>query len=86
MDEKKDKSLSREEIDQIAKDFYKSLNALKELPVPIDNDTSGIPIFSEEDIKLSRNKLDVLLRMLFVKYGIIIITDSRKLRRNQFGV
>lgn len=86
MDEKNRDSLSREEIDRIAQDFYKSLNALKELPVPIDNDTSGIPIFSEEDIKLSRNKLDVLLRMLFVKYGITRLRFARQFQKYAVSV
>ena len=37
-----EKPIKREDIPSIAKAFNDSLSALKSLPVPIDNDTSGI--------------------------------------------
>lgn len=70
--------LSKEDIAKIAADFRKSVLTARELPTPIDNDTSGTPIFNEEDIKNSKNDLDVLLRTLFVKYGITRLMFSRQ--------
>lgn len=88
MDEKKEmqKRLSREQIAEIAKEFNKSLTALKDLPVPIDNDTSGIPIFNDEDVGKSTNKLDVILRLLFVKYGITRLRFARQFQKYAVSV
>lgn len=93
MDEKKieesnsSKSVvTKEEIASIAKEFNKSLSALKDLPVPIDNDTSGIPIFNEEDVEKSRNKLDVLLRLLFVKYRVTRLRFARQFQKYAISV
>lgn len=69
------------DIAKIAEEFRKSIETMKELPIPIDNDTSGTPIFCEEDIKKSKNDLDVLLRTLFVKYGITRLMFTRQFQR-----
>lgn len=73
--------LTKAEIAKIAEKFRQNISTLKELPVPIDNDTSGTPIFCEEDIKESKNPLDVLLRILFVKYGITRLMFMRQFQR-----
>lgn len=73
--------LTREEIAKIAAEFKQSIATLKDLPVPIDNDTSGVPIFTESNIKESKNELDVALRTLFVKYGITRLMFTRQFNR-----
>lgn len=64
------KKLTAAEITEIAKEFSKRLEDLKTLPMQIEKDTSNFPLFKEEDIKTSSNALDVMIRMLFVRYGI----------------
>ena len=77
-----ERSLSREEIAKIAAEFKQSVATLKDLPVPIDNDTSGIPIFTEESIKNPDNNiLDIALRTLFVKYRITRLMFTRQFNR-----
>lgn len=73
--------ITRQDIARIAAEFKQSLTTLKDLPVPIDNDTSGAPIFTEDDIKASQNEPDVLLRTLFVKYGITRLMFTRQFNR-----
>lgn len=73
--------LSKEEIKRIAAQFAQSVSALKDLPVPIDNDTSGVPIFTEESIQESSNELDIMLRTLFVRYGITRLMFTRQFNR-----
>lgn len=73
--------LTREEIAKIAAEFKQSIATLKDLPIPIDNDTSGVPIFTEQSIKESKNELDILLRTLFVKYGITRLMFMRQFNR-----
>ena len=73
--------LSKDEIKRIAAQFAQSVSALKDLPVPIDNDTSGVPIFTEESIQESINELDIMLRTLFVRYGITRLMFTRQFNR-----
>ena len=75
------KASSKGDISTISKSFNESLDALKSLPVPIDNDTSGIPIFHEEDVSNSLNKLDVLLRMLFVRYRVTRLRFAKQFQK-----
>lgn len=76
-----EKPIKREDIPSIAKAFNDSLSALKSLPVPIDNDTSGIPIFNDEDVDRSVNKLDVILRLLFVRYRVTRLRFARQFQK-----
>ena len=75
------KANNKGDISTISKSFNESLDALKSLPVPIDNDTSGIPIFQEEDVNNSSNKLDVLLRMLFVRYRVTRLRFAKQFQK-----
>jgi len=73
--------LDKGQIALLAKNFKKSLDALKELPVPIDNDTSGIPIFTEADIPESINEPDVILRLLFIRYRVTRLRFARQFKK-----
>lgn len=82
----KPSSLSRDQIAEIAKNFKASLNALKRLPIPIDNDTSGIPIFTKDDIATSLNEPDVMLRMLFIRFRVTRLRFARQFKKYAVSV